>query len=72
MEQTRNTNKARHLAIGCFGWFLIGNLFLFLVNLFNAEWFDFGIPRGHSNCDRYSILYEKKLARIWNFSCGNH
>jgi hypothetical protein len=46
MEETHNTNRARDLAGGLFGWFLIGNLVLILKYLYSpfSKWNILGVP----------------------------
>jgi hypothetical protein len=43
MEQTRKTHKARDLAIGFFGWFIVGSLVVWIIR-FIDNWGQFIPP----------------------------
>lgn len=61
MEQTRKTNKVRDLAIGFFGWFLIGNVVLWFEISANLDLIAlfFGVPL--VTVIAIGILFYKKM-----------
>jgi hypothetical protein len=58
MEQTRKTHKARHFAIGFFGWFIVASLVVWIIRLLD-NWGEF-IPLAVTVIEIGILLFIKR------------
>jgi len=58
MQQTRKTHKARHFAIGFFGWFIVASLVVWIIRLLD-NWGEF-IPLAVTVIEIGILLFMKR------------